>query len=460
MLSSIFDFPKPKNEDTFEDIVCDIYSREFENPNLQRYGRSGQAQDGIDILGIVMAGMDYSLKKLVAIQCKNHIKGISDEKLEQEIIDEVAKFEKSRKWKIERYIFATSADNSKPVHDVVLSINQQRSKEGKFPIEVVFWEHITKKLDTYPDLLYKYFTQYLPINQAENIEIPDFKKGTKRTLHYSASSFLDSKNNAEALKSIKDHLTTTMKNLPKSNNYKLYLGFTVKETVTFDNLVDISISFQEYYLDTSDLEEKFKNITSILKNITSVVSDSFFSKNLVVYLDAEISLALLIGRVLRRSGFNVHVIFKDQVWTSIQDEIPFVPSDIIENTPIVIDNGNEQHAAYYFNACGTTHRKNYVLENIKQWSIKPKYFLSYDLNGYRVTSASHAFAIASQVVKTIHNIENWNIKHIHIFLIVPKALALLIGNLLNTLNSNIHIYFLDTDRNRYLQSGTVTNNTF
>jgi hypothetical protein len=248
--------------------------------------------------------------------------------------------------------------------------------------------------------------------------------------------------------------------LPKSSLHELYIGITVKNTSTFDKLTDLTINFQEYYSDTSNLEDKFKKIITILKNLTSIISNSFFSKNVVIYLDAEISLALLLGRVLRRNGLSAHVVFKDQVWSSTQSDIPYVPADINQDTPVVMDDGDGSHVAYYFNACGIVNRKNYALENIKSWQTKPKYFLASDLNGFKINSSSHGFSIANQVIKALHNIENWNVKHIHVFLIVPKALALLIGNLLNTLNSNIHVYFLDTDRNKYLEAGVITNNTF
>lgn len=460
MLNNLFDFPKPKSDDIFEDIVCDVYSREFQNPNLQRYGRSGQAQDGIDVLGISMAGINHPLNKLIAIQCKNHIKGITDEKLQKEIVDEVTKFENNSDWKIDQYIFATSADNSKPVHDFVLRLNAERSQESKFPIEIIFWDHITKKLDTHSDLLYKYFTKYLPVSHAENIELPDLKKSNRTTMQYSASDFLESANNSEILQKIKQHLTINIGNLPKSSAHEIYIGITVKNTSTFDKLTDLTINFQEYYSDTSKLEDKFRKIITILKNLTSIISNSFFSKNVIIYLDAEISLALLLGRALRRNGLSAHVVFKDQVWSSRQSDIPYVPADINQDTPVVMDDGDGSHVAYYFNACGIANRKNYALENIKSWQAKPKYFLASDLNGFKINSSSHAFSVANQVIKALHNIENWNVKHIHVFLIVPKALALLIGNLLNTLNSNIHVYFLDTDRNKYLEAGVITNNTF
>ena len=43
-----FIFPKPRDWNAFEDIVCDVLARKYQNLNLQRYGRSGQRQHGVD----------------------------------------------------------------------------------------------------------------------------------------------------------------------------------------------------------------------------------------------------------------------------------------------------------------------------------------------------------------------------------------------------------------------------
>jgi len=45
------ELPRPKSWDEFEEIVWDIYQRLWKDPHAQRYGRSGQAQQGVDIYG-------------------------------------------------------------------------------------------------------------------------------------------------------------------------------------------------------------------------------------------------------------------------------------------------------------------------------------------------------------------------------------------------------------------------
>jgi hypothetical protein len=43
---------------------------------------------------------------------------------------------------------------------------------------------------------------------------------------------------------------------------------------------------------------------------------------------------------------------------------------------------------------------------------------------------------------------------------MPKPLAALIGYHLDTLNVEIHLYFMGLDRQTYLKTGVLTNNTF
>ena len=80
------ELPKPKSWDEFEDIVWDIYKRKWNDPNAQRYGRPGQAQQGVDIYGKPekMGGAT------VGIQCKRY------KKLDLETIKE--EVEKAEAW--------------------------------------------------------------------------------------------------------------------------------------------------------------------------------------------------------------------------------------------------------------------------------------------------------------------------------------------------------------------------
>jgi hypothetical protein len=137
-----FILPKPQNEDLFEDIVCAIFAREFRNPNLQRYGRRGQAQQGIDIVGHrYIVEINYPQNSLVAIQCKNHTVKIEDKDLISEVERELDKFDKDNTLPVRHYIFVTSSENSAPIIARVTRINSEREKQGKCSVNIHFWQY-------------------------------------------------------------------------------------------------------------------------------------------------------------------------------------------------------------------------------------------------------------------------------------------------------------------------------
>jgi hypothetical protein len=96
---SKFVFPKPLDEDIFEDLVRDVYARVYSNRNFQRYGRRGQKQFGVDSAG-------FSEEKLIGVQCKNH----PESNISTGEIDDEIKKSQDFKPKLDEYLIVTSAD--------------------------------------------------------------------------------------------------------------------------------------------------------------------------------------------------------------------------------------------------------------------------------------------------------------------------------------------------------------
>ena len=150
---STSDLPKPKSWDEFEDIVWEIYTREWQDPHTQRYGRSGQAQNGIDIYGQQNSSSNY-----IAIQCKRY----GEKKLNiQKIVTEVTKadcFSSS----ISKYLIATTESRDTKIQDVIRILNDERKLENKFTVHIIFWEDLCSYL-AHPDnhdLLKKYYSEW------------------------------------------------------------------------------------------------------------------------------------------------------------------------------------------------------------------------------------------------------------------------------------------------------------
>lgn len=162
--ASTSDLPKPKSWDEFEDITWEIYKRKWHDNHAQKYGRSGQAQNGIDIYG-----RQNSSGKYIGVQCKRY----EDNKLNQQIIKEEIVKAECFSPPLSEYIIATTASRDTKLQDFVRSLNEERGSENKFAVYIVFWEDICNDLaDTNNrDLLKKYYSEWEPIfsNQEKSI---------------------------------------------------------------------------------------------------------------------------------------------------------------------------------------------------------------------------------------------------------------------------------------------------
>jgi len=149
------DLPRPKSWDEFEDIVWNIYSREWHDPHAERNGRSGQRQHGVDIYGQPreMGG------RYAGIQCKRFAEG----RLTQQAVErEVAEAEDFSP-PLAEYTIATTESRDAAVQEVVRQIDEERRQADKFRLYLVFWETLCDRLSDpgNADLLQKHYGDWL-----------------------------------------------------------------------------------------------------------------------------------------------------------------------------------------------------------------------------------------------------------------------------------------------------------
>jgi len=128
------ELPKPKNWQEFETIVCDAMAQHWDS-TLQKNGRPGQAQHGVDIYGPDKIG------RSTGIQCKR----FADAPKISLIETEVANAEKFKGVLSTLYI-ATTADNDAQLQARVREISEQRARVNKFAVGLLFWEDIVRAL--------------------------------------------------------------------------------------------------------------------------------------------------------------------------------------------------------------------------------------------------------------------------------------------------------------------------
>lgn len=145
-----FEYPPPRSWEQFEELCADLFEAMWNDTALVRHGRAGQVQFGVDI--IAARGSIYP----VGLQCKKKaqwpLKRLTLGEIEHEI-DEAAKFTPALR---ELYILTTAvADQKLQLH--VRNLNKAREQEGKFPVVVLFWAEIVRKVARFDHVAKKHF---------------------------------------------------------------------------------------------------------------------------------------------------------------------------------------------------------------------------------------------------------------------------------------------------------------
>jgi tetratricopeptide (TPR) repeat protein len=131
-------YPPPANEDAFEEFCLLYYRRAWNSPSLNRFGRRGQRQYGIDLLET------KAEQPRRAIQCKLHLTGspLSSAELRIEV-------EKARQFseRIDEYHFVTTAPRDTKVQQELMKIAEEQEKAGGFRVILRTWEDFERDFD-------------------------------------------------------------------------------------------------------------------------------------------------------------------------------------------------------------------------------------------------------------------------------------------------------------------------
>ncbi|MCE4564952.1 hypothetical protein INQ51_11585 [Maribellus sp. CM-23] len=140
-------WPRPKSEDEWEDMVLDAMRIFWNDSNAYRYGRKGQRQNGIDIIG-------KKDSRIVAAQAKNCIS------LSKRIIDSEIKKTKKLFTPIDELYFVISGSRDNKLQELIHKISiENKTKEG-FEIFILFFEDVIQYLTNNQELVKKYWQSF------------------------------------------------------------------------------------------------------------------------------------------------------------------------------------------------------------------------------------------------------------------------------------------------------------
>ncbi len=145
----IYELPKPKSSELFENMVCDLANYRFNTTSFSIYGRKGQKQNGIDII---------SYENKIVIQCKLRTINLNDRKTKIAFINEIIKDINSILSQgifPSKIIIATTIENDTLIQDQLNSWMLLHST----PIAIEFWswDKISNDLFLFSILVNKYY---------------------------------------------------------------------------------------------------------------------------------------------------------------------------------------------------------------------------------------------------------------------------------------------------------------
>lgn len=136
----------------FEELCERLFHAEHAPTQCFRYGRSGQAQHGVDI-----AARRATSDHWVGIQCKLKTELLGSALTEQQLIDA---YETSKKFGhgLEKLIVATTSPTDRAVQD--LSMHISNSFQARYPVEVLSWNQIEDLLDRHPGVAKRFYPEH------------------------------------------------------------------------------------------------------------------------------------------------------------------------------------------------------------------------------------------------------------------------------------------------------------
>lgn len=132
---------KPLNWQDFETLCKKLWGEIWECREIQKNGRSGQSQNGVDVYGIPLGEKEY-----YGIQCKGKDEYADKQFTQQEVVDEIKKA-KNFKPALKKLYFATSANKDVNIEEFIRLKNIEHIDAGLFEVHLFSWEDIVDLIE-------------------------------------------------------------------------------------------------------------------------------------------------------------------------------------------------------------------------------------------------------------------------------------------------------------------------
>lgn len=147
--------PKPSDWQELQRLTCDLFKEIWHNQYITEFGTLGQRQDGIDIYGV-----NNKYKSFEGIQCKC-VKRLTEKNIEDD-------YNKSKFFnpKLSNFIIVTTVKRNVKLQKKASQI----TIDNEYPCHVLFWEDITQRLASNPEVLKKYYSDFIIFESIYDVE--------------------------------------------------------------------------------------------------------------------------------------------------------------------------------------------------------------------------------------------------------------------------------------------------
>lgn len=142
-----------KSWEQFQKMVCELFKEIWQDPHAKEFGRQGQKQDGIDIIGIRPGKTNYE-----AVQATIE-SPLTKKKIKKD-------YDASRDLGIKLDSFIIASTNKRDVELLKYAI--KLSDKGPHRCTIWFWEDLVEKLSDYDQIRKKYYPEYYFIKSLGN----------------------------------------------------------------------------------------------------------------------------------------------------------------------------------------------------------------------------------------------------------------------------------------------------
>lgn len=143
-------YPPVSDWNAFERLCRDLWAYIWKNPDVQRNGRGGQTQAGVDVFGRIAKTTEWG-----GVQCKKKDAFASDS-LDEAELRTIVDAAKSFNPPLSKFIVAYTGRRDTKLQEVARSITEENKKVGLFEVTLWSWDDIHDVLGNYSDLIDKY----------------------------------------------------------------------------------------------------------------------------------------------------------------------------------------------------------------------------------------------------------------------------------------------------------------